>query len=54
VENSVSPIPAGIAMESSTTAKQRRSEMLQLVLSVLTLVLVITECAIHHHLLGSI
>jgi hypothetical protein len=36
------------------SAKQRRSEMLQLVLSVLTLVLVITECAIHHHLHGSI
>ena len=36
------------------TAKQRRSEMVQLVLSALTLMLVVAECAVHHHLHGSI
>src|ERR1700733_9142330 len=46
--------PASRWRVQPVTTKQRRSEMLQLVLSVLTLVLVITECAIHHHLLGSI
>ena len=35
------------------TAKQLRSERFQFVLSVLTLVLVVIESAIHHHLHGS-
>ncbi len=46
--------PASQWRVQPVTAKQRRSEMLQLVLSVLALVLVITECAMHHHLRGSI
>jgi hypothetical protein len=46
--------PASRWRVQPVTAKQRRSEVLQLVLSVLTLVLVITECAIHYHLLSSI
>jgi hypothetical protein len=36
------------------TAKQLRSEKLQFILSVLTLVLVVIESAIHHRLLGSL
>jgi hypothetical protein len=36
------------------TAKQLRSERFQFVLSVLTLVLVVIESAIHHHLHGSL
>lgn len=46
--------PASQWRVQPVTAKQRRSERLQLVLSVLTLVLVVVECAIHHHLHGSI
>ena len=37
-----------------STAKQLRSERFQFVLSVLTLVLVVIESAIHHHLHGSL
>ena len=36
------------------TVKQRRSETFQFILSVLTLVLVVIECVIHHHLHGSL
>lgn len=36
------------------TAKQLRSERVQITISVLTLLLVAVECAIHHHLHGSI
>lgn len=46
--------PASQWRVQPVSAKQRRSEMLQLVLSVLTLVLVVVECAIHYHLQGSI
>jgi hypothetical protein len=35
------------------TPKQRRSERLQFVISILTLALVITESLFHHHLHGS-
>lgn len=35
------------------TNQQRRSETLQLVISLLTLALVVTECLVHHHLHGS-
>ena len=45
--------PASQWRVQPVTAKQRRSERLQLVLSVLTLVLVVVESAIHHHLRGS-
>lgn len=36
------------------TAKQRRSETFQFILSVLTLMLVAIECAIHHRLHGTL
>lgn len=36
------------------TDKQRRSETFQFILSVLTLVLVVIECTIHHRLHGSL
>ena len=45
--------PASQWRAQPITAKQRRSERLQVVLSVLTLVLVVVESAIHHHLRGS-
>lgn len=45
--------PASQWRAQPVTAKQRRSERLQVVLSVLTLVLVVVESAIHHHLHGS-
>jgi hypothetical protein len=46
--------PASQWRVQPATGKQLRSEKLQLILSVLTLVLVIVECTLHHHLRGSI
>jgi hypothetical protein len=46
--------PASQWRVQPVTAKELRSERVQLVLSVLTLVLVVVECVLHHHLHGSI
>lgn len=45
--------PASQWRTQPVTAKQRRSERLQFVISILTLALVITESVFHHHLHGS-
>jgi hypothetical protein len=46
--------PASQWRVQPVTGKELRSERVQLVLSVLTLVLVVVECVLHHHLHGSI
>jgi hypothetical protein len=45
--------PASQWRTEPVTAKQRRSERIQFVISILTLALVITESLFHHHLHGS-